>query len=310
MSLDLSIRLLLRTHRRKLAIWLAVSAVFMIWHKRFKQRSRLPQSHDKRPFVAFGGSGALYMAYMGVVVYLERHFRLDNVRFSGISSGTFALLTHLCRKTSIEETLQRHCELFAQTESKSSVTQATGLLHCADTWKSGAIAALPSTRSLTSLCSEVYAGITTRRGSKCVRVEMSDKQQSVDAMLASAHLSPFWSTSAWKFDGSWAVDGGLFSSFCLPKDQDPTKVLRVATGLLWERGVDITITGYGPIWNMLRWKIGRWPDDVKHGYDIAKQNHCQFLRIGMTEKSIPDAEPDWRHLQQIVRAFKSRIKNF
>lgn len=249
------------------------------------------------------------MAYMGVVVYIERHFRLDNVRFSGISSGTFALLSHLCRKTSIEQTMQRHCELFEKTESKSSVTQATGLLHCADTWKSGVLAALPSIRSIPSLRNEIYAGVTTRRGSKCIRVDAANKQQSVDAMLASAHLSPFWSTSGWTLDGNWAMDGGLFKSFCVPEDQDPKKVVRVATGLLWERGVDIPIKGYGPFWNLLRWKIGRWPEDVRRGYEIAKQHHHRFVQVGMVEVS-PVGEPDWLCLQQIVMQFQSRIKNF
>jgi len=287
--------------------WLLIFRIYQTLRGRQKSAS-LPRSltakADRRPFMAFSGSGLLLAYYHGVVTYIRDHFHVDDLRLSGISGGCSTVLAlamgidlyqilllglHMKKKflregvylNSFEKVLEDLDEKF----------QALGITDV-------------DCEQLASR-QQCFIGVTSCLPPRHQCTPVPSTRKDLAALwLCSMSVLPFFRTPG-RFKGRCCVDGGFSAVWSVPSGQPWHEVIKVTCMPRWVTVpppamdvADIQPSHFmlAEVFLLVPWH--RQCTLIRRGYEDAKAQHNHLVLRGL--RPLPDAPlTPWSEWEQL-----------
>lgn len=297
------------------ASFLAVCAytyykVYIQWRP---HRDPTKKDYDNRPFLAFGGAGLLYPFYWGVIAYAKDHFDVSDVRTSGLSAGLFTVGSVMTdNQMEIWEMVMHVMQRITDEFDSFLCIEGTTAAEFSERelkllgWTDKKMQDLSDGNRFYSSVSEVewakFLGIIPYPYLKCRVLEWPRTLKELGRIIvATCNIPPLVGTPLCLQPGKWAWDGALASSYALPADTNPDKVLRVTPVWLVPHDICMPFAAWFHCWHVL------FPADAATheelfviGYETAKKHHNVFIDKGFEQLEHPEAD-----LSHHLRTFKN-----
>eukprot|EP00439_Symbiodinium_sp_Y106_P079804 s5_g18.t1 len=259
--------------------WLLLLRALYSLHRR-RATASLPRAlqFDRKPFLAFSGSGLLFAYYHGVVTYIRDHFYVDNLQLSGISGGCSTLLA-LAMGIDLYEVLLLGLHM------KKHFTKAGVYLH-----DFGAmVEVLVSHFKQIGISDEDVAQLSKRKQcymgvTKCFPLQHccintpATLRELVSLLLSSMSVVPFFRTPG-VYQGKYYVDGGFSAMYSVPENHRWDEVIKVTCFPWWSTllppAMGDLVDGSG----LVVW--------IRRGYEDTKKQHDHLVERGL--RPLPNA---------------------
>ncbi|CAE7818384.1 let-413 [Symbiodinium sp. CCMP2592] len=274
--------------------WLLLLRALYSLHRR-RATASLPRTlqFDRKPFLAFSGSGLLFAYYHGVVTYIRDHFYVDNLQLSGISGGCSTLLA-LAMGIDLYEVLLLGLHM------KKHFTKAGVYLH-----DFGAmVEVLVSHFKQIGISDEDVAQLSKRKQcymgvTKCFPLQHccintpATLRELVSLLLSSMSVVPFFRTPG-VYQGKYYVDGGFSAMYSVPENHRWDEVIKVTCFPWWSTllppamGVaDVQPSRFMPTEVFVLYPWAHQQELIRRGYEDTKKQHDHLVERGL--RPLPNA---------------------
>eukprot|EP00913_Durusdinium_trenchii_P016806 g15796.t1 len=248
---------------------------------------------EKKPFMAFSGSGLLLGYFHGIVTYIRDHFYVENLQLSGISGGCSTILA-LAMGIDLYQILllglhmkQIFLKKGIYWHDFEDMVEFT-MQH----WKQIGI----SDEDVAELAArkQCHIGVTKcfPPGHCCIETPHTLRDL-VALVLSSMSVVPFFRTPG-IYEGKYYIDGGFSAMYSVPPGQRWDEVIKVTCFPWWATlfppalGIaDIQPYRFMPteVFVLYPWEHQR--ELIKQGYEDAKLQHDQLVARGL--RPLPNA---------------------